>query len=182
HQSRASHGADRTLEFPAKDTNMIARDPASVTHGSPYLWHPMSHPAEMVEQPQFVVASAEGVHIVDSEGKRHLDATSGGLSVVNLGYSATPVKQAIAKQLDQLPYFTVFGKTSHPISEALSKRLIEDFFGPEGMQRVFFTSGGSDSVETALRLARQYWKLEKQHDRYKFIALRNGYHGTHFGG
>ncbi len=50
------------------------------------------------------------------------------------------------------------------------------------MTRAFFSSGGSDSVETALRLARQYWKVRGQRDRTKFIALKKGYHGTHFGG
>jgi adenosylmethionine-8-amino-7-oxononanoate aminotransferase len=50
------------------------------------------------------------------------------------------------------------------------------------MRRVFLSSGGSDAVETALRLARQFWKIQGAQDRYKFIALRNGYHGTHFGG
>ena len=56
------------------------------------------------------------------------------------------------------------------------------FFEPEGMVRAFFSSGGSDAVETALRLARQYWKVRGQRDRTKFIALKRGYHGTHFGG
>jgi adenosylmethionine-8-amino-7-oxononanoate aminotransferase len=161
---------------------MMTQDHGSDGYGSPYFWHPMANPAELAGQPQFVVASADGVHITDGEGRRFLDGTSGGLSVVNLGYSAAPIKQAMAAQLDRLPYFAAFGKRTHPSSELLSRRLIEDLFGADGMQRVFFTSGGSDSVETALRLARQYWKLEKQLDRYKFIALRNGYHGTHFGG
>jgi len=161
---------------------MTANDHGLDGHGSPYFWHPMAHPAELAAQLRLVVTSAEGVHITNHEGKRFLDGTSGGLAVVNLGFSAAPIKRAMAEQLDRLPYFAAFGKSTHPNSESLSRRLIEDLFGADGMQRVFFTSGGSDSVETALRLARQYWKLEKQHDRYKFIGLRNGYHGTHFGG
>jgi adenosylmethionine-8-amino-7-oxononanoate aminotransferase len=59
---------------------------------------------------------------------------------------------------------------------------LTQWFEPEGMVRAFFTSGGSDSVETALRLSRQYWKIRGQADRTKFLALKKGYHGTHFGG
>jgi adenosylmethionine-8-amino-7-oxononanoate aminotransferase len=57
-----------------------------------------------------------------------------------------------------------------------------EFLAPEGMRRAFFTSGGSDSVESALRIARQYWKVKGQADRVKFLSLKKGYHGTHFGG
>ena len=63
----------------------------------------------------------------------------------------------------------------------LSDRLV-NLTEPENMRRAFFTSGGSDSVETALRLARQYFKIEGQKDRFKFISFQKGYHGTHFGG
>ena len=120
--------------------------------------------------------------MVDGKGRRLLDATSGGLANVILGYSAGPIKRAIAEQLEKLPYFSAFRGTTNAPAEELSRRLIDDWFGTDGMRRVFLSSGGSDAVETALRLARQYWKIEGAEDRYKFIALRNGYHGTHFGG
>ncbi len=60
--------------------------------------------------------------------------------------------------------------------------MLAEWFAPDGMTRSFFTSGGSDSVETALRLARQYHKIRGQQDRTKFLSLKKGYHGTHFGG
>ncbi|RVD51862.1 aminotransferase class III-fold pyridoxal phosphate-dependent enzyme, partial [Mesorhizobium sp. M8A.F.Ca.ET.023.02.2.1] len=100
---------------------------------------------------------------------------------VNLGYSCDPIKQAIADQLGALPYYSGFRGTSTGPSIELAYELAE-WFAPEGMVRTFFTSGGSDSVETALRLARQYWKIRGQGDRTKFLALKKGYHGTHFGG
>jgi adenosylmethionine-8-amino-7-oxononanoate aminotransferase len=59
---------------------------------------------------------------------------------------------------------------------------VVNFFKPDGMARAFFTSGGSDSVETALRLSRQYHRLRGQPQRIKFLSLKKGYHGTHFGG
>ena len=144
------------------------------------IWHPMAHPAEMHSHPPKVIMKAEGVSITDLEGRTVLDSV-GGLWNVNLGYSCEPVKKAIADQLAVLPYYSGFKGTSNGPAIELSHALCR-FFAPEGMVRAFFTSGGSDSVETALRLARQYWKVRGQHDRTKFISLKRGYHGTHFGG
>ena len=145
-----------------------------------FLWHPMCHPADMESTPPRIFASAEGCHVTDLDGNRVVDAV-GGLWNVNLGYSCAPIKEAIAKQLEVMPYCSTFRGTSAPGPIALSKRLAE-LTAPEGMRRAFFTSGGSDSVETALRLARQYWKVRGMGDRTKFLSFQRGYHGTHFGG
>lgn len=147
-----------------------------------YFWRPMAHPAEAIMTPPRTIARAEGIHIIDDSGKSYLDATSGQLANVTLGYSVAQIKDAIAAQLDVLPYYASFFGTTNKPAEELSRTLIEEWFGPEGMARVFFCSGGGDAVETAMRLSRQYWKIQGARDRYKFIALRNGYHGTHFGG
>jgi len=144
------------------------------------IWHPMAHPAEMRANPPKVIMKGEGVTVTDIDGKSVLDAV-GGLWNVNLGYSCDPIKKAIADQLGALPYYSGFRGTSTGPSIELAYELSE-WFAPEGMVRTFFTSGGSDSVETALRLARQYWKIRGQGDRTKFLALKKGYHGTHFGG
>lgn len=144
------------------------------------IWHPMAHPAEMRAQPPKVIVKGQGVHVTDIEGRVVLDAV-GGLWNVNLGYSCDPIKKAIADQLDTLPYYSGFRGTSTGPAIELAYELTE-WFRPDGMVRAFFTSGGSDSVETALRLARQYWKIKGQADRIKFLALKKGYHGTHFGG
>jgi adenosylmethionine-8-amino-7-oxononanoate aminotransferase len=157
-------------------------DADSRSNVTSYFWHPMGRPAEALSKPLRTMVSAEGIYVTDAGGNRYLDATSGQLGNVTLGYSASEIKRAISAQLDVLPYYASFrGTTNHP-AEELSRTLIEDWFGPDGMARVFFCSGGSDAVETAMRLARQYWKIQGARDRYKFIALRNGYHGTHFGG
>lgn len=144
------------------------------------IWHPMAHPAEMRERPPKIIMRGEGVHVTDIDGRTVLDAV-GGLWNVNLGYSCDPIKKAIADQLAALPYYSSFRGTSTGPSIELAYELTE-WFKPEGMIRAFFSSGGSDSVETALRLARQYWKIRGQSDRIKFLALKKGYHGTHFGG
>ena len=141
------------------------------------LWHPMAHPAESLANPPDIIVEAEGVEIVDVDGHRLVDAV-GGLWNVNLGYSCEPVKKAIAAQLDRLPYYSIFRGTTNDNVIELSEMLAE-FFGPDGLSRAFFTSGGSDSVEIALRLARQYHKIRGEAGRVKFLSLKKGYHGTH---
>ncbi|MEJ2625136.1 MAG: aminotransferase class III-fold pyridoxal phosphate-dependent enzyme, partial [Pseudolabrys sp.] len=82
---------------------------------------------------------------------------------------------------NKLPYYSAFRGTSTGPAIELSYRLAK-WFAPDGLVRSFFTSGGSDSVETTLRLARQYHKIRGDRDRTKFLSLKKGYHGTHFGG
>ncbi|NBT33790.1 MAG: aminotransferase class III-fold pyridoxal phosphate-dependent enzyme, partial [Rhodobacteraceae bacterium] len=145
-----------------------------------HMWHPMTAPADSLNNPPKIITGASGVRITDIDGHQVIDAV-GGLWNVNLGYSCQPVKDAIAAQLDQLPYYSTFRGTSNDAVIELSYELAR-FFAPDGMTRSFFTSGGSDSVETALRLARQYHKLRGEAGRTKFLSLKKGYHGTHMGG
>ena len=145
-----------------------------------HMWHAMANAGDMRANPPQIINAAKDAEITDIDGHSVLDAV-GGLWNVNLGYSCEPVKKAIRDQLDALPYYSTFrGTTNSPLIE-LSYELAE-FFKPEGMTRSFFTSGGSDSVESALRLARQFHKLKGQPERTKFFSLKKGYHGTHFGG
>ncbi len=157
-----------------RDSNFIAE------HNAKSIWHPMAHPAEMRASPPKVIVKAEGVNITDLDGNTVFDSV-GGLWNVNLGYSCDPVKKAISDQLNAMPYYSGFRGTSTAPSIELAYELTE-FFKPEGMVRVIFGSGGSDGIETALKLARQYWKVRGHRDRTKFLSLKKSYHGTHFGG
>ncbi|MCB1409303.1 MAG: aminotransferase class III-fold pyridoxal phosphate-dependent enzyme [Rhodobacter sp.] len=145
-----------------------------------HLWHPMAHPADSQANPPTIVTGAQGVRITDIDGHEVVDGV-GGLWNVNLGYSCEPVKAAITAQLDALPYYSIFRGTSNDKVIELAEEL-KDFFAPDGLTRAFYTSGGGDSVETALRLARQYHKIRGEAGRIKFLSLKKGYHGTHFGG
>ena len=157
-----------------KDSNFLR------AHNAKHLWHPMAHPAEMQANPPAIITGGEGCVIEDINGAQLIDAV-GGLWNVNLGYSCEPIKQAITDQLSDLPYYSIFrGTTNDKIIEL--GEVLRDFFAPEGMVRSFFTSGGSDSVEIALRLARQYHKLRGEPGRTKYLSLKKGYHGTHTGG
>jgi hypothetical protein len=144
------------------------------------FWHPMTAPSDSQKTPPTIVTRARDVRITDIDGHEVVDAV-GGLWNVNLGYSCQPVKEAIAAQLDRLPYYSTFRGTSNDCVIELAEEL-RSFFEPDGLTRAFFTSGGSDSVETALRLARQYHKIRGESGRVKFLSLKKGYHGTHFGG
>tara|TARA_B100000029_G_scaffold508824_1_gene596606 strand:- start:5491 stop:6843 length:1353 start_codon:yes stop_codon:yes gene_type:complete len=145
-----------------------------------HFWHPMAHPAEMLETPPMIISKASGVEVEDIDGHKMLDAV-GGLWNVNLGYSCQPIKEAITKQLEKMPYCNTFRGITNDKAIELSFKL-KEWFSSDGMERSFFTQGGSDSVDTAMRLVRQYWKVKGESDRVKFIALSKGYHGTHYGG
>ena len=173
-------GGNRTMQERTLD-QMTATSYSLNENNGQFLWQPMTHPAESRRNPPKVIIGAQGVEIIDIDGRRILDALAGGLWNVNLGFSCEPVKRAIANQLDELPYHSAFrGMVSAPTVE-LSHELIQ-WTRPEGMARAFFTSGGSDSVETSLRLARQYHKVRGEPSRTKFISLKGSYHGTHFAG
>ena len=144
------------------------------------LWHPMTAPADSLKNPPTIITGAAGVRIRDVDGHEVVDAV-GGLWNVNLGYSCQPVKDAIARQLDRLPYYSIFRGTTNDAVIELSE-ILRDFFAPDGLTRAFYTSGGGDSVETALKLARQYHKIRGEAGRVKYLSLKKGYHGTQFGG
>jgi adenosylmethionine-8-amino-7-oxononanoate aminotransferase len=157
-----------------KDSNFLKEN------NGRHMWHPMTSPQDSHDNPPKIITGAAGVSVTDIDGHSVVDAV-GGLWNVNLGYSCQPVKDAIANQLDALPYYSTFRGTTNDAAIELSYELA-NFFEPDGLSRSFFTSGGSDSVETALRLARQYHKLRGEAGRTKFLSLKKGYHGTHFGG
>ena len=145
-----------------------------------YLWHPMAHPKAMQETPPDIIVRGEGSWIWDVDGHKLVDGI-GGLWSANLGFGRREIRDAIVAQLDELPFYNVFRGTTHPRAIELSERVVK-LMEPDGVAAVFFSNGGSDAVEGALKLARQYWKLKGQADRTKYIALRQGYHGVHFGG
>ena len=148
-------------------------------HNARSMWHPMTAPSDSLMNPPTIITEGHGVKIVDVDGHEVVDAV-GGLWNVNLGFSCQPVKDAIYAQLNRLPYYSNFRGTSNDAVIELSE-MLRSFFAPDGLTRAFYTSGGSDSVETALRLSRQYHKIRGEASRTKFLSLKKGYHGTHFG-
>ncbi|MEZ5647297.1 MAG: aspartate aminotransferase family protein [Burkholderiaceae bacterium] len=124
-----------------------------------------------------VAVAGEGVHIIDADGRRYIDA-SGGAAVSCLGHGHPDVKAAMHRQIDQLSYaHTSFFTTE--VAEQLADQLVDT--APAGMSHVYFVSGGSEAVEAALKMARQYFVEVGQPQRQHFIARRQSYHGNTLG-
>ena len=124
-----------------------------------------------------VAVRGEGAYLIDSQGKRYLDA-SGGAAVSCLGHSDRAVIEAIQRQLDRLPFAHTSFFTNEPM-EALATELIRR--SPAGFERVYFVSGGSEAIEAALKLARQYHVERGEPQRRHVIARRQSYHGNTLG-
>lgn len=144
-----------------------------------HYWHPMTDPKKTIEDPPVIIDKGDGEYIWDIDGNKYLDVT-GGLWNVNVGHNRPEVKQAIVEQLDKIAYYNTFVTNSNPPVIELSTKLIE-MLKPEGMTKVMFGSGGSEANETALKLARQYWKLVGEPQKTKFFSLKSAYHGMQFG-
>ena len=124
-----------------------------------------------------VADHGEGIYVIDTKGKRYLDAC-GGAAVSCLGYSHPRVTQAIKTQLDKIAFAHSAFFTSEP-AEVLADFLIQR--APPGIEHVYFVSGGSEAVESAMKLARQYCLEKGEPQRRKFIARRQSYHGNTLG-
>ncbi len=124
-----------------------------------------------------VATRGDGIYLIDSEGKRYLDG-SGGAAVSCLGHSDPDVAKAMHDQIDRLSFAHTGFLTSEP-AESLADRLIAH--APEGIERVYLVSGGSEAVEAALKLARQYMIEIGQPQRTRFIARKQSYHGNTLG-
>jgi adenosylmethionine-8-amino-7-oxononanoate aminotransferase len=124
-----------------------------------------------------VAVGGEGIHLIDAQGRRYIDA-SGGAAVSCLGHGHPEVLAAMHAQLDRLAYaHTSFFTTA--VAEELAERLVRD--APTGTSHAYFVSGGSEAVEAALKLARQYFVETGQPQRRHFIARRQSYHGNTLG-
>jgi adenosylmethionine-8-amino-7-oxononanoate aminotransferase len=124
-----------------------------------------------------VIVRGEGPYVFDTSGKRYLDGLS-GLFVSQVGHGRREIAEAGARQAAELAYFPLWSY-AHPKAIELAARLAE--LAPGDLNRVFFTTSGSEAVESAWKLAKQYFKLTGQPGRYKVISRDIAYHGTSMG-
>lgn len=150
------------------------------TQSTYQFWHALSHPNEWRTQQPLRIVKGDGLYVWDDKGHKMLDGFA-GLWCVNVGHNRTEVKDAIKKQMDEISYYQLFAGVSHPLAEQLSNKLIA-MTAQEDMANVVYGSGGSDAVETAIKIARQYWVLQGQPQRTRIISLKNAYHGVNIGG
>ena len=144
-----------------------------------YLWAPFTQMGDLSDAEPLVIVSGEGATVTSSDGKVFIDGHA-ALWLANVGFGRQEIVQAASEQLEQLSYFPSFAGMSNNVAVALAERLVE-VTDEEGMGRVFFSSGGSEAVETALKMARQYWRLTGEDRKYKIISRRGGYHGVTMG-
>jgi adenosylmethionine-8-amino-7-oxononanoate aminotransferase len=124
-----------------------------------------------------VIVRGEGAYVFDTRGKRYLDGLS-GLFVSQIGHGRAEVAEAGARQGSELAYFPLWSY-AHPRAIELAQRLVD--LAPGDLNRVFFTTSGSEAVESAWKLAKQYFKTVGQPTRYKVISRDIAYHGTSMG-
>lgn len=139
-----------------------------------HLW---LHFAQISDQGPTIIERGDGCYVWDENGKKYLDALA-GLFVTQIGHGRTELANAASKQAEQLGYFPIWGN-AHPPAAQLAARIAE--LAPGDMDRVFFTSGGSEAVESAWKMARQYFLLKGEPDRVKVVARDTSYHGTTLG-
>ncbi len=141
------------------------------------FWMPFTANRQFKQAPRMFVA-AEGMHYTTSDGRQVLDGTA-GLWCCNAGHGRPRISEAIAAQAKELDYAPAF-QMGHPKAFELANRLIG--MAPEGMEHAFFTNSGSESVETALKIAIAYQRAIGQGSRFRLIGRERGYHGVNFGG
>ena len=141
------------------------------------LWGHFSQLSPLEEQNLPVMVRGEGCHVFDRNGKQYLDGLS-GLFTVQVGHGRTELADAAAAQASKLAYFPIWSYGTEPALD-LAAKLAE--LAPGDLQRVFFTTGGGEAVESAWKLARQYYKKVGKPSKTKIISRHLAYHGTTMG-
>jgi adenosylmethionine-8-amino-7-oxononanoate aminotransferase len=142
-----------------------------------HLWMHFTRMAGFDDHEVPVIVRGEGCRVWDQHGNRYLDALS-GLFTVQVGHGRAELARAAAAQAERLAYFPTWSFAHEPAIE-LATRLAD--LAPGDLNRVFLTPTGGEAIETAMKLARQYWKLRGQPQRTKFISRNLSYHGTSMG-
>lgn len=141
------------------------------------FWMPFTANRQFKKNPRMFVA-ADGMYYTTADGRQVLDGTA-GLWCCNAGHNQPRIVEAIAKQAGELDYAPAF-QMGHPKAFEFANRLVD--MAPDGMNHVFYTNSGSESVETALKIAIAYHRARGEGSRTRLIGRERGYHGVNFGG
>ena len=140
-------------------------------------WMPFTGNRQFKNDPR-IINGADGCYFTDGDGRQIFDGLS-GLWTCGLGHNVKTITEAIATQAKELDFSPTF-QFGHPKAFQLAEKITE--FMPENLNRVFFCGSGSEAVDTALKLARGYWRNQGQPSKTRFIGRAKGYHGVNFGG
>jgi putrescine---pyruvate transaminase len=143
------------------------------------FWHPFADMAVLEATGTLTIVRGEGSHVWDADGNRYLDATA-GLWFVNVGHGRREIADAAAAQMSTLAAYHTFGDVTNEPTEALTARVAE--LAPIESPKVFLTSGGSDSIDTATKIVRRYWSARGEPRRTVLIRRERAYHGMHTAG
>jgi len=142
-----------------------------------HVWHPFTQMRDWESEDPLFIESGNGVKVRDLEGREYYDANS-SLWVNLHGHRRPEIDRAISEQLARVAHTTLVGLTHRPAA-ALAERLAQ--LAPDGLTRVFFSDGGAEAVEIAVKMAYQYWLHRGEPQRSRFVALAGGYHGDTIG-
>src|SRR5579862_4046018 len=142
-----------------------------------HLWMHFTRLGADPDAPLPIIVSGEGCYVYDQHGKRYLDGLS-ALYCVNVGHGRAELAEAAATQARELAFYTNWSY-AHPRSIELAARIAR--LAPGNLERVFFTSGGSEAVESAWKLAKAYHSARGEPKRHKLVARKLAYHGTSMG-
>jgi adenosylmethionine-8-amino-7-oxononanoate aminotransferase len=157
---------------------MPALDPAALQEAAKRnLWLHFTRHSSFADADIPMIVRGEGQYVYDQHGKRYLDGLA-GLFVSQIGHGRTDVAEAGARQASELAYFPLWSY-AHPRAVELAERLAG--YAPGDLNRVFFTTSGSEAVESAWKLAKQYFRLTGQPSKYKVLSRYIAYHGTSHG-
>ncbi len=143
------------------------------------FWHPFADMAALESAGELTLVRGEGSHVWDTDGTRYLDATA-GLWFANVGHGRAEIADAAAAQMRRLAAYHTFGDLTNQPTAALTDRVAA--LAPMADAKVFLTSGGSDSVDTATKMVRRFWTLTGQPERTVLIRREKAYHGMHTAG
>jgi putrescine aminotransferase len=146
---------------------------------SAHYMHPFTHHKGLAEKGARIITKADNVYIWDSEGHKIFDAMS-GLWCMNIGYGRKELVDAAAKQMQELPYYNSFFQTATLPAIQLADKIVE--LAGDNYSHVFFSSSGSESNDTNIRMVRHYWASLGQPDRKVIISRHNAYHGSTMAG
>ncbi|NIE68530.1 aspartate aminotransferase family protein [Burkholderia sp. Ax-1719] len=141
--------------------------------------HPFSDMGSLNKSGSRVIVKAKGVYLWDSEGNQIIDGMA-GLWCVNVGYGRKELADAAYTQMQELPYYNTFFKTTHPPVIELSALLAE--LSPEPFNHFFYCNSGSEGNDTVLRIVHQYWLTQGKPSKKVVISRKNGYHGSTIAG
>jgi len=142
-----------------------------------YLWHPFTHMKQWLADEPLIIAGADGMYLIDSDGNRYLDGVSSLWCNVH-GHRVSEIDAAIRAQLDKVAHSTMLGLASEP-AILLGERLMQ--IVPRSLKRVFYSDSGATATEVAFKLAAQYWFNIGRKEKCEFVGFAEGYHGDTVG-